>query len=155
MWPWRRNARKKPLGSPEGGKDRYLKLSGPVLSAAAVNEAVVQVRDYCSEQGIRFAIATNGYAWIVFRAMREDMPWRDGQAVIFASLEQIEQQFTDFWNVLAYESVCAGSLDTEFGSQLRIQRELHRVTNILWNADLPLQRNRLHQEFAPPNNSSF
>jgi hypothetical protein len=134
---------------PGAGKHRYLKLSGPLLSEAAVKEAILQVRSYCSEQGIRFAIATNVYAWIVFRPIREDMPWRDGQAIVFPSLEYICERFTDFWNLLACESVCAGSLDTEFGSQLRIQRELHRVTEVLWNADLPLQRNRLHLQLHP------
>lgn len=134
---------------PGAGKHRFLKLSGPLLSEAAIKEAILQVRDYCSEQGIRFAVATNGYSWIVFRAIREDMPWREGQAIAFPSLEHIREHFTDFWNLLAYESVSSGSLDTEFGSQLRIQRKLHRVTGVLWNADLPLQRNRLHLQLHP------
>jgi hypothetical protein len=134
---------------PGAGKHRYLKLSGPLLSDPAVKEAVLQVRGYCADEGIRFGIATNGYAWIVFRAIREDMPWRDGQAIVFPSLEYIREHFTEFWNLLAYESVLAGSLDSEFGSQLRIQRHLNRVTDILWNADLPLQRNRLHLKLHP------
>ncbi len=134
---------------PGDGKHRSLKLSGPLLSETAVKEAIVQVRSYCSEQGIRFAIVTNGYAWIIFRALREDVPWRDAQATVFPSLEHIQEHFTEFWNLLAYESICARSLESEFVSQLRIQRHLHRVTDVLWNADLPLQRNRLHQQLDP------
>ncbi len=37
----------------------------------------------------------------------------------------------------------------EFGSNLRMSRESHRVINILFNADLPLQRNRLNMQLQP------
>jgi hypothetical protein len=123
---------------------RTLKLSGALLTDKPIAGAITQVRGYCDDAGIRYAIATNGYAWIVFRAIREDMPWREGNARIFPSLEYIEAHFTEFWNLLSFEAVQAGSLDEEFGSQRRTPRQLHRVVDRLFNADLPLQRNRLH-----------
>ena len=128
---------------------RSLKLTGSILTIPEINEAISQVRKYCDELGIRYAVATNGYAWIIFRAIREDMGWRNGNALVFPSLEYITENFTLFWNILSYEAVSAGSLDTEFGSDLRTSRESHRVINILFNADLPLQRNRLNMELLP------
>lgn len=105
--------------------------------------------------GIRPAIVTNGYAWTVFRAIREDMPWRDGLARVFPSIEYIEEHFTEFWNLLSYESIGRGSLDEEFGSLLRTPRRLDRVIDRLFNANLPLQRNRLHAAALPNHGDDF
>jgi len=109
----------------------------------------MQVRGYCDDAGIRYAIATNGFAWIVFRAIREDMPWKEGHAVVFSDIDYIIGNFTLFWNLLSYQAVSSGSLDAEFGVKLHKQRTLHRVVDILLNADLPLQRNRLHTQLHP------
>lgn len=128
---------------------KNLKLSGALLTDPDISEAVLQVRGYCDDAGIRYAIATNGRAWIVFRAIREDMPWREGQARVFASPAQIETRFTEFWNLLSYEAIQRGSLDEEFGSRIRPPRQLHRIVDRLFNSDLPLQRNRLHAQLHP------
>src|SRR5262249_29097567 len=114
-----------------------------------VKEVIGQVWSYCISHGIRYAVATNGNAWIIFRAIREDIPPMDGDAVCFANIEFIIEHFTHFWNLLSYQSVSTGTLDSEFGSQLRVQRELHRVRDILFNADLPLERNRLNAGLQP------
>jgi hypothetical protein len=128
---------------------KSLKISGALSTDKAVNEAIHQVRGYCDDAGIRYAIATNGYAWIVFRAIREDMPWRNGFARVFPSLEYIEAHFTDFWNLLSFDAIQKGSLDAAFGSQIRPARQLLRVVDRLFNAGLPLQRNRLHAQLHP------
>jgi hypothetical protein len=128
---------------------RSLKLSGPLLTDKPIADAINQVRNYCDSAPIRYAIATNGYAWIVFRAIREDMPWRSGSARIFPTMEHILEHFTDFWNLLSFEAIQEGSLDEEFGSSVRYPRQLHRVVDKLFNADLPLQRNKLHAQLHP------
>jgi hypothetical protein len=128
---------------------KSLKLSGALLTDKPAAEAIRQVRGYCDDGGIRYAIATNGYAWIVFRAIREDTPWRDGKARIFPSLEYIEAHFTEFWNLLSFNAIQKGSLDEEFGSSLQVSRKLGRVLDRLFKADLPLQRNRLHAQLHP------
>lgn len=128
---------------------RSLRLNGSILTIPEIKEAISQVRSYCDEAAIRYAVATNGYAWIIFRAIREDMGWREGNAVVFPSLEYVIENFTLFWNLLSHEAVSTGSLDNEFGSKLHVSRESHRVVNILFNADLPLQRNRLNMQLQP------
>ena len=85
-------------------------------------------------------------ARIVFRAIREDRPWRKGEARVFPSHEYIETHFTSFWNLLSYDAIALGSLDVEFGALNRTPRQLLRVTERLFNANLPLQRNRLHAQ---------
>jgi hypothetical protein len=126
--------------------NKTLKLTGTLLTDPPIADAITQVRGYCDDGGIRYAIATNGYAWIVFRAIREDKAWRDGNARVFPSLEYIATHFTEFWNLLSFDAIQTGSLDEEFGSPLRTPRELHRVGDLFFNADLPLRRNRLHAQ---------
>jgi len=53
-----------------------------------------------------------------FSAVREDLSWRNGHAVVFSSLEQIIAHFTEFWNLFSYESIITGRLDSEFGPQM-------------------------------------
>lgn len=138
-----------PFVFPTGSANKWLRLSGTILTRADVRDAILQVRGYCDDQGIRYAIATNGYAWILFRAIREDMPWRDGMARVFATLDEVIEHFTDFWNLLSYEALVTGSLEAEFGSPRRPARQLLRVVDRLYNADVPLQRNRLHAQLHP------
>lgn len=137
------------FGVPYEATQPWFKLSGTLATDKEVKNAIDQVRRYSDDSGIRYAVATNGYAWIVFRAIREDIPWRDGRARVFPSLDYILQHFTEFWNFLSYPAVLGGSLDSEFGALQPASRNLFRVLDKLYNADLPLQRNRLHFQLEP------
>lgn len=131
---------------PHDTMHRTMKLSGSLLTDKNIKEAITQVRSYCDDNGIRYAIATNGYAWIIFRAIREDIPWRKGHARIFPSLDYIYEHFTEFWRLISYRAICEGALDFEFGSSLRVDRNLYRVLDKLFSANRPLERNRLHAQ---------
>jgi hypothetical protein len=139
----------RPFRLPGSGAHRKLKLNGSLVTDVEVRDAINQVRGYCDDHSIRYAVATNGYTWLVFRAIREDIPWREGSAVVFPSLDYIVANFSEFWNLLSYEAISAGRLDSEFGTSHRPTRELYRVVDRLFNADLPLQRNRLHAQLQP------
>lgn len=125
------------------------KLNGALMTDPNARKAIHQVRQYCDDQGVKFAIATNGYAWIVFRAIRDDMPWREGRAHVFPSIEYIREHFVQFWNLLSYHAICEGSLDSEFGRITVSSRRLLRVIDRLFNSDLPLRRNRLNSQLHP------
>jgi hypothetical protein len=131
---------------PDRSTHRSPKLNGALVTDPHVKHAIEQVRQYCDNAGVKFAIATNGHAWIVFRAIRDDMPWKQGRARIFPSLSYVQQHFVEFWNLLSYGAICAGSLDSEFGRLDPISRRLDRVIDRLFNADLPLRRNRLNAQ---------
>lgn len=90
---------------PYGPSSRSLSLDGALMTDERVKEAVQQVRQYCYDLGVKFAIATNGYTWIVFRAIRDDMPWRRGRARVFPSIGYIRDHFVEFWNLLSYRAV--------------------------------------------------
>ncbi|HEY7312674.1 MAG TPA: hypothetical protein VH643_25135 [Gemmataceae bacterium] len=131
--------------------DEWYNLDGVLVTSKPIKDAIDQVRAYCDDHDppIRYAIATNGYTWIVFRAIRDDIGWRKGRARVFPSLEGVAAAFAPFWNLLAYQQVTSGSLTEAFSQSLRASRRLDRVNQRLYNADLPLLRNRLNNPLRP------
>ena len=126
-------------------------------SCAGTKSAVEQVRTYCDDYDvpIKFALATNGYTWIVFKAVRADISWKKGTARVFSSLEQIASNFTEFWNLLEYSQIERGSLQDEFGTAVASDRKLLRVIDRLYNSNLPLLRNRFSTALQPLINLIF
>jgi hypothetical protein len=137
-----------PFVFPIGGR-RIYSLDGALLSDQNIKSALYQVRGYCDDGGIRYAIATNGYAWIIFRAVRDDIPWRKGQARVFTGIPDIENNITEFLNLLSYEAISNGSLHDAFSPTTRASREQRRVIDHLHDPDLPIQRNRLNTAIQP------
>lgn len=125
------------------------RLNGSIKTNRGLYETIEQVQRYCSEQGVRYAVVTNGYAWIAFRAVRDDIPWRMGQAVAFSSAGVIKKEFVKFWNTLSAEAVFSGRIESAFGSTPPVTRKLLRVLDSLFNPDQLLTRNRLHGQLWP------
>ena len=128
---------------------RKFRLNGAIKTNKEIQEAIEQVQHYCVEVACRYAVATNGYSWIVFRALRDDIPWRKGDCIIFPSAGEIKRNFTDFWNLLAKDSVLSGSLDSSFSKDILRPRNFFRPTQYLRNPDAPLIRNAYHTQLNP------
>lgn len=125
------------------------KISGSISKEKNISEAINQVRTYCDESAIRYAIVTNGYTWIIFRAIREDMPWKDGSVRVFNGFQSLMNSFIEFWNLISYSRLSQRSLDSYFTPQINPERSLTRVLNKLVDPDVPLLRNSLHTELHP------
>jgi hypothetical protein len=125
------------------------KISGSIRTNPAIKDAIEQAQRYCLEVPVRYAVVTNGYAWLVFRAIREDMGWRDGFVLVFPSAGYIKDHFTDFWNLLNYESVIGGGLEAAFAQEITTPRVFVRPLDLLVNPDAPLLRNRFHMHLQP------
>jgi hypothetical protein len=134
---------------PQDKVRRHYKIKGGLSSSPDIITAINQARDYCDEAGIRYGIVTNGDTWIIFRAIREDMPWRDGSAKIFSSLEEISKNFIEFWNLFSFGAINNGGLDREFSTTSISNRTFYRVVDDVHQPDLPLRRNSLHTELNP------
>lgn len=128
---------------------KHYKISGTLQGSPSVKDAIEQVRRYCDDKAARYAIATNGEVWIAFRAIRDDMPWRDGMARVFHSRDYIEKNLVDFWNLFSFKAVCSGSLDHELGPLPSAKRKFHRVVDSIFNSLVPLTRNRLNAQLHP------
>jgi predicted type IV restriction endonuclease len=68
------------------------------------------VQKYCVDMGIRYAIISNGYQYILFEAFRYGESWKDKKCIVFRSLQDIKNNCSLFYNFLAKENVEAGSL---------------------------------------------
>jgi hypothetical protein len=128
---------------------RKYKISGSIKTNSDIKEAIEQAHGYCIEIPVRYAVTTNGYAWLVFRAIREDIPWREGYLIVFESAGEIKDHFTEFWNLLSYPAVLAGSLDKAFSLEIDEPRLMTRPLNLLRNPNAPLLRNKFHVQLHP------
>lgn len=128
---------------------RKYKISGSIKTNPAIKETIEQAHWYSVEMPVRYAIAKNGYAWLAFRAIREDIQWREGYLIVFASAGEIKDHFTEFWNLFSYQAVLTGSLDKAFSVGITEPRLLTRPLNLLKNPNAPLLRNRFHTQLHP------
>ena len=129
-------------------RQRY-KISGSIRTNDSIRDAVEQAQGYCVEIGTRYAVVTNGYAWLVFRAIIEGKPWREGDIIVFKSAGYIKKNFVQFWNLLSFQAVMGGSLDAAFAPDILRPRSLSRPIDHLRNPDAPLHRNRFHMQLHP------
>lgn len=128
---------------------RTLKISGALSSEHGVDEALRQAQRYCSDRGIRYALVTNGYSYILFRGITEAGPWRDQAAVVFDSPDDVIENFTAFWNLLSYSAVKDGLLDEKFRRGHAPSREAHRPISQMVDADATYGRNPLNHALRP------
>jgi len=132
----------------KGARKRF-KISGSLGTDKKIRGAVDQARRYCSERGIRYGVATNGYSFIIFRGVTDGFPWRDGEAIVFGSPKEVEARFTEFWNLVSYEAVSDGKLDDAFRPHLGDVRQYHRPVEMILDGDAPYDRNPLNVALRP------
>lgn len=69
-------------------------------------KAIEQSCRYCNKRGVEIAVVANGWQLVAFVANRLDgVPPLEGNAIVFSSLEQIEDNFLEFWNFLSKNGI--------------------------------------------------
>lgn len=83
------------------------KISGPVLVNADLQEGLRQAIEYSAYKGTELACVTNGNEWVVFRSNRigDGTDTLEGKAFIFGSLQNIRDDFREFYDLLAKERI--------------------------------------------------
>ena len=77
-------------------------LTALAHTSASLRAAIGQVSDYCHSRGIQTAAISNGHQVVAFIANRSDgVPFMDGKAIVFPSLEFMQNHFGDLWNALS------------------------------------------------------
>jgi len=79
---------------------RELKISGTSLKPSFAG--IQQAFSYASEAGIPLSVVTDGVSWIVFKTWVQGS-YKDKEAFVFPSLESVENSFSIFYELLAYE----------------------------------------------------
>jgi hypothetical protein len=130
-------------------KAQRLKIGGALATSKEIIEALEQAHKYCAEEGIRFGVVTNGYSFIIFKAIREGDTWRNGYATVFSGFNVISEDFVTFWNLLSYESVRDGKLTEAFRSDAAVPREYHRPIDRVVDSDATYARNPINLALRP------
>lgn len=83
----------------------WRKLKDIYAASDILRMAIDQVQSYCNSSGVELAIICNGRQIIAFLAVRVGHKWLDGKALVFSSLQQIEDEFSTFWQCLSPDGV--------------------------------------------------
>lgn len=128
---------------------------GGWLSKGEIGNAIRQTRDYCIRKSIPFGVVTNGAAWIVFPAVRTDgVPFADSQARVFRSIDDIDERFVEFWELLSRQRVTEGNLESEMVGPPD-ERFSRRALTVLKEPGFRLGRNALFDHIESAVHSSF
>ena len=114
-----------------------------------IKAAMVQAQRYCTDTGTRFAVVSNGYSFIIFRALIENLSWLDGTAVVFYDYSDMTDNFSEFWNLLSYEGVVDGSFDNEFRQFTPAKRDYYKPIDSRADGDAPYGRNPYASALMP------
>ncbi len=89
------------------------KLSGPALTSAM--SGIKQAASYCLDHGAPYAALTTGVTWIVFLPFPSaGVPYSQGTAYVFPTLDSILKNFGLYYDLLARESVIERNYDVHF-----------------------------------------
>jgi KaiC/GvpD/RAD55 family RecA-like ATPase len=123
-------------------KSRKYKLSGIISREKAIIKTIEQAQKYCIEKGVNYGIISNGHQFIIFEAFITGKEWRNRSCVIYRSLEDVQDNFINFWNTLSKSAVRLHSLRKVLSGEIagmKYDRPLDKVHN----KDQKLVRNHL------------
>ena len=71
-----------------------------------VADAIRQAASYCQDRAVPYGVVSNGHQLIAFIANRTDgTPPMEGRALVFESLERMQNEFLDLWNALSKSGI--------------------------------------------------
>ena len=69
-------------------------------------EVITQIQSYLMDLGNDTGIITNGRQFIIGKFISiNGIPWKNNKCIVYKSIEDIDQNFVEFWNTLSKESV--------------------------------------------------
>jgi predicted type IV restriction endonuclease/energy-coupling factor transporter ATP-binding protein EcfA2 len=95
---------------PTSMANRYYNINGAISGVKNLQDAIKQARSYADDNGCKYAVITNGKQFGIFASITVGKPWREGKIILFHSINDLIDNFSLFWNILAFENVKNGSL---------------------------------------------
>jgi len=135
-------AKKAGAAFPSPTRRKQLKLSGSVLSAAAIGEAIQQAQEYGDRKECRIIVVTNGLCWCAFSRQAD---YSEAYAHLFFPFEDIADAEALF-NVLSLSQVELGSLATITHV---LPRTENRLLSVVRDADARVDRNNIADFLIP------
>ncbi|WP_133116384.1 hypothetical protein [Amycolatopsis antarctica] len=115
-------------------KERYVDVKTIYDYNHSNKAALEQVVRYCQTGGISLAVLCNGHQLIAFLGSRGDgTPPLSGRALVFASLVDMERDFSLFWDCLSREGVAAGTLRLQFARRGQLAPPPERLSARIGN----------------------
>jgi GTPase SAR1 family protein len=109
-------------------------------------DVINQIRSYLIDIGLTHGVITNGKQFIISRFINIDgTSWQDNDALIFQSLEKIDENFIDFYNLLSYEAI-------EQNGRIKIQTPSDfqkKIIDSIANKNQELVRNDFSSKLLP------
>jgi len=133
---------------PRTQNKRTYKLNGVLSTSDNLQKAIQKVRDYCNDIGCKYAAVFNGSQLVIFPAISIGKPWKEGYAIVFHSLNDIEDNFNLFFDILAFENVAGGSLLRHLEKK-RKDYSYNKITSEIYNPDESGARNELYIYLQP------
>jgi len=128
-------------------KRRY-RIDGSISTDKKIKEAIEQAHKYSIESGTRYAVVTNGKQFIIFESFKHGGKWRESFCTVFRSIEDIEKNFTVFWNTLSKEAAISGSLKKSI-SEEPVLLDFKRPLDFVHNEDASSGKNILATHISP------
>jgi hypothetical protein len=89
------------------------KVGGPALAAAM--PGIRQAATYCLDHGAGYAALTTGVTWIIFLPFPvAGVPYTEGTAFVFPTLDSVLKNFAVFYDLLSHEGVTQRTYDVHF-----------------------------------------
>lgn len=95
---------------PSTRNQRSFKIGGVLSEDQDLIAAINQCRSYGFSKGVSFCCVTNGIQYIFFRSHSDTgLEFKDHQAIVFRSADDILTHFSQFYLLLSFDSVSDGS----------------------------------------------
>jgi len=134
---------------PISHKGRYYKIGGAISTDNKIRTAIEQTQRYCIDKGVNFGIISNGHQYILFESFKYGSNWREGNCVVFRSLDDIRKNFGLFWDILNKQSVRNGSLRKYVSEKTDRLQYRFRPIDHLRSGNMPITRNNLSPLLQP------
>lgn len=134
---------------PKSFSGRSYRINGVIWDNKKIREAIEQTQEYCINSGVNYGIISNGHQYIIFEGFKKGDDWKSGQCVVFHSLEDIEKNFGQFWDILNRNSVRDGSLRHLISMESYRFKYLYRPVDRIHIKDSKLARNNLSHFLTP------
>lgn len=105
-------------------------------------DVVTQIRNYLIDHSLTYGVITNGHQFIISRFVNYDgADWKENDVFIFRSVDELQEDFITFYNLLSKEAVLTNNRIKFFKEELLGQTVLEKLNP--YNKDEVLVRNEL------------
>lgn len=99
---------------PLGLERRTYKIDSLFSKDSSIRKAIEQALGYCQRRGVTIGGVSNGFQLVIFVASRNDgISPLDGKAIVFKSLEDIYDNFLEFWQFMSKTGITEKRIEKE------------------------------------------